>query len=96
MEGAIDLNRCYGPTLRQAGRVRCWCWKASLWLDICVFIATNFEPYQFLWLSEKWEVPQAALQETHVRLADSEQSRTQTLNPINTGCFFYTGPPQKS
>ena len=45
MEGAIDLDRCKGPALRQVGRVRCWCWRASFWLDIFVFIATSFEPY---------------------------------------------------
>ena len=45
MEGAIALNRCYGPALRQVGRVRGWCWRASFRLDILMFIATSFEPY---------------------------------------------------
>ena len=45
MEGAIALNRCYGPALRQVGRVRSWCWRASFRLDILMFIATSFEPY---------------------------------------------------
>ena len=38
MEGAIDLNRCYGwKSQRLVSR-------ASFWLDIFVFIATSFEP----------------------------------------------------
>ena len=36
MEGAIDLDRCKSPALRQVVRVRCWCWRASFWLDIFV------------------------------------------------------------
>ena len=45
MEGAIDLDRCESPALRQVVRVRFWCWRASFWFDIFVFIATSFEPY---------------------------------------------------
>ena len=33
MEGAIALNY-ERPALRQVGRVRGWCWRASFWLDI--------------------------------------------------------------
>ena len=36
MKLAVDLDWCKSPAFRQLGRVRCWCWRASLWSDIFV------------------------------------------------------------